>query len=181
MVAVVLAAGQSRRFGGDKLVAPLDGKPLCLHIADRLAALPLAGRLAICPAGTGQRSALFRSRGFDIIANSDPARGLASSLALGARVALEQGAEAMLVCLADMPYVPEQHLLSLIAATTPSGMAASRMARGGGPPAVFSRTSIPALMHLTGDQGARALLRSAVLLDAPQGVLKDFDLPSDFE
>ena len=44
---VLLAAGQSRRFGGDKLGAPLLGKPLALHAADALAAIPFATRIAV--------------------------------------------------------------------------------------------------------------------------------------
>ena len=34
--AVILAGGASRRFGGDKALAPLDGKPLIAHVIGRL-------------------------------------------------------------------------------------------------------------------------------------------------
>ena len=36
--AVVLAAGAGSRFGGGKLLAPLDGRPILQHVMDRLAA-----------------------------------------------------------------------------------------------------------------------------------------------
>ena len=37
----VLAGGQSSRFGADKALAPLDGKPLILHVLEAFA--PIAG------------------------------------------------------------------------------------------------------------------------------------------
>ena len=41
IAAILLAGGQSRRFGGAKLTAPLAGRPLGLHAAERLRALDL--------------------------------------------------------------------------------------------------------------------------------------------
>ena len=37
VVAIVLAAGASRRFGSPKLLAPLDGQPLLQHVLDTVA------------------------------------------------------------------------------------------------------------------------------------------------
>lgn len=36
MIAAVLAGGESRRFGADKLLYPLEGKPILLHAIERL-------------------------------------------------------------------------------------------------------------------------------------------------
>jgi molybdenum cofactor cytidylyltransferase len=92
VVAVVLAAGRAERFGSDKLVHPLDGRPLGEHIAMTLSEVPLAARLAICPIGS-PRLGLFAGHGFEIIENPHPERGMGTSLALGARraIALETG------------------------------------------------------------------------------------------
>ena len=107
VVAVVLAAGRSERFGGDKLMHLLNGRPLGEHIARTLADIRLAARIAICPAGSPRQS-LFGD--FEIIENPPPEQGMGTSLALGARRAIALDADAMLVCLADMPYVTAQHL-----------------------------------------------------------------------
>lgn len=46
---IVVAAGRGRRFGGgdNKVLLPLDGRPVWLHSAQRLAQLPAVGRVVI--------------------------------------------------------------------------------------------------------------------------------------
>lgn len=173
----MLAAGQSRRFGGDKLLHPYAGKPLAAHVADTLQLLTFSERLAICPARDTAREALFRARGFEIVANPDPARGMGASLALAARRALALEADALLVCLADMPAVTAAHLRHLIgveAEIVATEAAGTRM-----PPALFGRRHLPVLLALSGDQGARDLLRGAAVVPAPPALAKDVDEPSD--
>lgn len=178
-VALVLAAGRSSRFSGDKLLHPLAGKPLAAHVADRLAAMAFSHRLAVCPAGAEDRAALFRSRGFEIIENFDPDEGMGHSLALGARRALELGAEAMIVCLADMPYVTEAHICALLAASVDAAATVSGGTKS--PPAAFGKSFLPQLARLSGDSGARDLLRHAALVEAEPKLVRDFDTPADFE
>jgi molybdenum cofactor cytidylyltransferase len=173
----VLAAGLSQRFGSDKLLYPFDGKPLGAHIAATLAALDGAHRIAICP-NNGERMALFAAQGFEIVENHDPGRGMASSLALGAKRALDLDAARMLICLADMPFVTLAHLGLLIAAQ--GGIVATEAEGIRSPPAVFPRSVLPALTQLAGDGGARHLLRDAAVIRATPAMVRDFDLPSDF-
>ena len=175
--AVVLAAGLSRRFGSDKLLHPFEGKPLAGHIADTLAALPLAHRLAVCPAGNPHRAELFAARGFEVLLNPEPARGMGASLALAARRAADLSATAMLVCLADMPAVTAAHLVRLMAAE--GDAVATETAGIATPPALFRRALFPALSALTGGRGARDLLSGATLVPAPPGMTRDSDVPAD--
>ena len=175
VVAVVLAAGRSERFGGDKLMHLLNGRPLGEHIARTLADIRLAARIAICPAGSPRQS-LFGD--FEIIENAHPEQGMGTSLALGARRAIALDADAMLVCLADMPYVTAKHLRELLAVDAPATVTESNGTRS--PPAVFSRALLPELTILTGDHGARHLLRSAATVAAAPQLVRDFDTPADF-
>jgi len=176
-IAVVLAAGLSKRFGGDKLLVPLQGKPLAAHVAATMAVLDGTHCIAVCSPSEA-RQAIFTEHGFEIVVNADPRRGLASSLALGARRALDLAAERMLVCLADMPFVSVAHLRLLLAAEGDVVTTESDGARS--PPAVFSRPMILQLTQLMGDAGARHLLRGAAVIHVAPEMVRDFDLPLDF-
>jgi molybdenum cofactor cytidylyltransferase len=178
VVAVVLAAGLSQRFGGDKLLHPLRGKPIAAHIGDTLATMSFVHRIAISSDDPARR-ALFAARGLTIIENPDPARGMASSLALAARRAIDLDADAMLVCLADMPNVTTAHLLALIEASTHNDVVATVSADTRSPPAIFARSVLPQLLELTGDQGARSLLGTATVIEAPADLVRDIDTPGD--
>ena len=175
VVAVVLAAGQSTRFGGDKLLHKLGDRPLGAHIAATLMDLPLAARLAVIPQDSPRR-ALYS--GFEIIENPHPSRGMGTSLALGATRAIALDADALLVCLADMPYVGTLHLAALLATEGPVVATVASGIRS--PPALFSREILPLLATLTGDAGARDLIRSATTITADAAMLRDFDTPADF-
>jgi molybdenum cofactor cytidylyltransferase len=179
IVAAVLAAGSSTRFGGDKLLHPLGGKPLAAHIADTLAAMPFACRVAICPTNT-PRAELFAARAFEIVENNDPARGMSWSLAIAATRARALKADALLVCLADMPAVTSAHLQSLIAVLNGSDAVATESAGIRMPPAVFARRVFRQLTTFTGDKGARDLLRISATVEASADLVRDYDNPADF-
>lgn len=178
VVAIVLAAGLSSRFPGDKLLHPFQGKPLAEHIAMTLTHLPIGVRLAICPTGSAPRRDLFLRHRFEIVDNADPSRGMSSSLALGAERAIELNADAMLVCLADMPMIPVKHLEALLAVD--ADVVATEANGTRSPPVVFAHAVLPQLLALTGDQGPRHLLKSAAVVQADPALLRDFDRPNDF-
>ncbi|MEO7220895.1 MAG: nucleotidyltransferase family protein [Devosia sp.] len=178
VVAIVLAAGRAERFGSDKLLYPLDGKPLAEHIAITLADLPLAARIAICPSGNSARCNLFQRHGFDIVDNPHPEHGMGTSIALGAQRAIELSADTLLVCLADMPFVTRGHLQALLSLDASAVATESGGTRS--PPAAFARAVLPELLTLTGDKGARDLLRTAATVPADPAFVRDFDTPADF-
>lgn len=177
VVALVLAAGSASRFGSDKLLHPLHGRPLGAHIAMTLANLPLAARLAVCPAGS-TRGDLFRPHGFEIVGNPQPEQGMGTSLALGAQRAMALDADALLLCLADMPFVTADHLRALLAVDAEAVVTETADLRS--PPAAFARTLLPELALLAGDRGARHLLTSAATVVAEPAMVRDFDTPADF-
>jgi molybdenum cofactor cytidylyltransferase len=174
IAAIVLAAGLSTRFGGDKLLHNLDGKPLGAHIVDTLHELELGWQIVVC---TAERKPIYLWRWLDIVENPEPERGMGGSLALGARRAMALGAEAVLVCLADMPFVTADHLKALIAAPGDSIVTLANGTRT--PPALFGARYLPLLAELTGDRGARDLLRDAAIVEASPGIVRDIDVPSD--
>lgn len=181
----VLAAGQSRRFGdADKLAQPLGGKPLGLHICDTIQPLGLAHSLVITSAADHPCVPGWRDRGFEIAVNHAATEGLGGSVALAAKLAAQWQCDALLVCLADMPFVPADHLAHLIEAfgqTNNSAAIATHNGHAATPPAIFGRQDFAGLANLGGDTGARALLSRAKTLPLASALLLDIDTAEELE
>lgn len=178
---VLLAAGLSTRFGAaDKLMAPLSGKPLAFHIAETVARMPFARKLAVCRSSGDVLGRGLAGLGFQVLVNPEPESGQGSSLALGAKAAV--GTRALVVCLADMPYVAHSDLDALVSAwrADPERPFASGAGDYVGVPAVLPAPFFSTLMDLSGDRGAKALLQDAGIVGVDAAHLRDFDRPEDF-
>lgn len=175
---VMLAAGLSRRFGTeDKLLHPLAGLPLGLHAARTLLGLPFAARIAVTRAPAPD----YAAYGFTAVTNPDPAAGQAGSIMLGIAHARPVAPEAVLILLADMPFITEAHVLAVLGrfAGAQSIVASAIDGAHPSPPALFGRGLLDRLEALDGDSGARALLQGAALVSAPAAELRDIDTPFD--
>jgi molybdenum cofactor cytidylyltransferase len=179
--AILLAAGASARFGApDKLIQPLAGRPLLLHAAERLQALPFQRRLAVVARADGAGGRLLRTIGFELVENDAAHTGLASSIRAGIRAARESESESALIALADMPFVPADHFAALVERLTAADAAVASHAAGRKTvPAAFRRGLFAQLLGLTGDAGARDLLRAATPLPIAPTHLADVDTPDD--
>ncbi len=173
----VLAAGKASRFGSDKLMAQLDGVPLGILGAQRLAMLPSAGHIAVCQPSAAI-AAQYASLGYAIVENPGADEGLSGSLHLAVKAASGTQAKAILVLLADMPFVDAGHVQRLIAACD-GDIIASSDGKHNMPPAIFPRPTWPLLLATKGDSGARDFLANAQILIAPDGMLRDIDTPDD--
>lgn len=171
----LLAAGQGRRFGSDKLLAPIDGVPMGLHIARTLDAFNFLARFVVCASGSPLVPE-FESLRFQTLINENPETGQASSLQIAVRAAENTRAQALLVVLADMPFVTPAHIGSLI---NTKALAASHDGSAAMPPALFPRAYWHLLNATQGDRGGRALLSAAKLIHAPPSELRDIDLAAD--
>ncbi len=171
---VLLAAGMGARFGGGKLEAMLNGTMLGLHAARSIAALGITRRIAVCHRDNAALNSAIAALEYEIHINPAPETGLASSLRIG--IANAGDTDAVLIALADMPFVTQDHLIALIAAAATGRASASCMPAGTPmPPAILPRAMFGAVAMLGGDQGARALLADAVRVEASPAVLADID------
>lgn len=171
---VLLAGGQSARFGAPKLLAPLGGKPLALHAAGMLAALPFAARFAVIGPDVPDLAAL----GYQTVPLTPSGAPQARSLALGMAAAQVSGARAALVALADMPLIPASHIAALVArfdgdriATAADGVTM--------PPAIFGFAHFAALTALDGDRGGAVRLKGAPTVALEPELALDVDRPED--
>jgi molybdenum cofactor cytidylyltransferase len=169
----VLAAGQGSRFGSDKLMADLDGIPLGLHIARTIKSMNFSWRFAVCAGGAA--IALHYDR-FDIIENAAPENGQSHSLHLAVGAADATDAQALLILLADMPFVSAGHIAKLVGC---NALVASTDGDKPMPPALFPRAYWPELLRTRGDSGARSLLANAALISASPEELRDIDVVED--
>lgn len=178
----LLAAGQSRRFGDqDKLAALLGENMLGLHAAKTGADMPFAHKLVI---GSPKHrcAGQWRELGYQIIANEDAALGQATSVRLAASHAIDTGATALCIMLADMPFVTRDHLGKLIEAFEQSKRTSTVASSRDGqalPPAIFPSGALKRLMELEGDAGARRLLKDTDLVAGDDQILMDIDTEED--
>ncbi|MGO9744024.1 MAG: NTP transferase domain-containing protein [Roseiarcus sp.] len=192
IAAILLAAGTASRYraaGGaeaSKLIADFHGEP----VVRAAAKAALASRAAPLVVVTGYAREKIEAAlaGLDavFVHNADYATGLASSLRAG--LAAVPRAAGALVLLGDMPRVPPSALDLLIAAFAErrDALAVIPVFRGErGNPVLLSRALIPEIERLSGDEGARRLLRAAdprrileVAFD-DAAITLDVDTPAD--
>lgn len=179
VAAVLLAAGRGTRFGGNKLEAMLDGKMLGLHAAQTLGSMGCGCLFAVHDPAHTRLAMALRDDGFTLVDNLDPAAGQAHSLGLAVRAALQTDAASIFVCLGDMPFVRKSHLSALLGASiaNPDRVIASTARGVTAPPAIFPRSTWPTLLALSGDVGARTLLKQAIRIAASAHELIDIDTP----
>ena len=185
IAAVVLAAGMARRMGTNKLLTPVDGKAMVLHVVDAA----LAARVDRVVVVVGHQDHLLRAalgdRPVVVVANPNHAEGLSSSLKMGI-AALPDSMDAALVCLGDMPLVTADHLNRLVAAFDPEEarticVPVHHGQRGN--PVLLGRPMFPPVMALSGDTGARQLIKEFAELVCEvaiegDAVLVDVDTPA---
>ena len=185
LFAIVLAAGESSRFGSTKQLAPFDGGTLVGHALRT--AESVCGPRSLLVVGNEWQDVVAACRpqqGF-FVRNPHYADGLASSIRCGVE-AVAGSADAVLLMLADQPLIQADHLEELIARwrELPDRIVASGYSETLGPPVVFPREYFPALCSLDGDSGAKRVLEQyADLLVTVRNdaASTDVDRPEDLE
>jgi CTP:molybdopterin cytidylyltransferase MocA len=178
---LVLAAGASRRMQGrDKMLEEVEGQPLLRLMARRALKSGVPVRVVLGPGQDARRAALD---GLAVeIVEAQGSDGMAASIRAG--VAGLSGP--VLIVLADMPEITagDIYLMVSLHAQAPTAIlrAATRDGRAGHP-VLFPADLLPDLGRLSGDEGARAVLkregarvhllplkddRAAVDLDTPE-------------
>lgn len=182
---ILLAAGYGRRFDAsgrqDKLLAPLaDGRPVLWHSARALcSALP--GSLAVVRPSHPERVRWLIEAGCEVLECNEAELGMGSALAKAAQASASAGG--WVVALADMPWLPPDVIRAVAdAIDAPARVVAPVHAGRRGHPVGFGTGWGSRLGALSGDEGARVLLRETTvhLLETHDpGVLRDVDTPAD--
>lgn len=192
LAAILLAAGQSQRFGSNKLAFPLtingETKPLLLHtLANWLAVFDKVQ--VLLPAADQSLLLLIEDlppeqrRKIKVVAVDHAGRGMSQSLKAG--INASDNAGGWLIGLADMPWVTPVLLTKLQASMLAGANIAAPFYQGRrGQPVAFAAEYKTTLLAISGDQGARQLLQQnaaqIVAVDCiDDGILRDIDTPAD--
>ena len=166
---VVLAAGNARRFGSNKLQVQVDGESL---IRRALETVP-SGLVTVVVSQYPEILSLAGEYGFEAVLNDQPDLGLSRSVRLGLERLTDCGGVLFLVDSAEA--------LAALWAQHPAKIAA--MAHGGvrGNPCLFPARFYPELLALNGDRGGSAVIRNheadLILLETDALELTDIDTP----
>jgi molybdenum cofactor cytidylyltransferase len=184
VAAIILAAGEARRMGQTKQLIPFGKGTLVSHAIDTALAAGFAPVIVVVGAQADLVQASIATKPVEIAYNSAWRSGMGSSIAAGVRQHQQLQAEsaAVAILLADQPLVTTNHLLEMKRLLLTSGAPVVAAEYNGtvGVPALFRRTLLSQLAALSGEAGAKGLLRDpkAVRFDLPEAGT-DIDTPAD--
>lgn len=180
---IVLAAGAGRRFGGDKMLALVDGVPMIRLVATAYA--ELCGRVTVVIGGDDRLRRALDGVAAAVVVNANAGEGIASSIRAG--VARNADERALMIALGDEPRVDRALVATVMRTwfTTLAPIVVPRYNGEPGHPVLFTAAVYPDLLALTGDRGARGLIEkhraNVVPVDVAGPRPVDIDTTNDLE
>lgn len=174
---LVMAAGNARRFGENKLAAEYRGKPLIRHA---LEAVPkqLFARVAVVTQYT-QILSMAKEFGFTPIYNAHPDYGISHTIELGTDALRD--CSAILYMVADQPLLDDASVERIVQKWRehPCNIVGASHAGKRGNPCIFPREFFDELMSLHEDHGGNTVIRRypdrLLLVEVAEEELTDVD------
>lgn len=184
---IILAAGRSVRFGENKLLAVVSGKPLYQHTLDRMRAFQAYPQYLVT--GYDVIAGAAEKQGIKTISNTEPERGISHSIIMGLEECLKQNPDiqGVLFSVCDQPNLKTATIQRILNA---AGMYKGQIICAGNPgrpgnPVLWDRAFFDSLRHLSGDNGGRRILsglrESVRYVEAQPEELKDIDQRNDLQ
>ncbi len=150
-----MAAGQSRRFGKNKLLALLDGKPVLAYMLDALPRKRFS-RLAVVVSAL-ETAALCREHEVEPLLYGGGPVSETIRVGLGAM----EGMDGCLFAAGDQPLCGGKSIARMLDVFLPDPASVVRLSWQGvpGSPVLFPKAFFPRLTALTGEKGGTATLR----------------------
>lgn len=186
VAAVVLAAGSSTRMGRNKLLLDLGGETIVRRAVR--AAVGAGVDQVVVVLGHEEPRVRAELAGLPCtpVVNPDHAEGAGTSVRTGVRqVAAE--ADAVVVVLADMPFVTATMIATLVERHQATGapLVVSHYGDVQAPPTLYARALFVELLSIPGERCAKQVVRrheqEAVVVAWPVDALRDIDVPEDYD
>lgn len=187
---IYLAAGFSRRFKGNKLLEKLEGKPMYLHLLERLNEMRENHKLQSLTVVTQYEEILvyLHREGIAAVKNNNSALGISSSLKLGLQTAMMQKKQHLereqyyIFFVADQPFLKKNTVEEFVSAFLKTDRGIGCISHDGkaGNPVIFHERYVPELLKIEGDKGGKSVvnqhLEDVFLFEIPDEIeLKDID------
>jgi molybdenum cofactor cytidylyltransferase len=162
VAAIILAAGRSTRMGeNNKLLADVAGQPMLHWAIDSAQQANVKDIIVVSGHQADEVGQVAKDHQVTLVHNQEFTSGIASSIKAGLQ-ALDDNVDALFIMLGDMPFVASEQLNAMINSFNNSDEQAIvlpyfRQQRGN--PVLWSKRYITELMQLSGDIGARHLLK----------------------
>jgi molybdenum cofactor cytidylyltransferase len=192
-VAVLPAAGASRRMGRPKLLLPFRGGPLVAGVVNALLGGGVEEIVLVTAPEDEELRGWARRAGIASAVNPEPERGMLSTIregiaALGGAAELARRGSILLVSPADLPNLEAGTVVDLLRRMRESGAPIAEPVFHGkrGHPLAIAPALIPEIDTLDPNVGLRQLRdrHAAELLEIAvedAGVVQDVDTPEDYE
>lgn len=182
---IVLAAGTGRRYGSNKLLANIQGRPLYEHMIEKLDGLKAFPRFLVTGYKEIQETA--KAAGIFVTDNQEPELGIAHSLKLGLEACLKTNPQirGVLFSVCDQPNLKLTTMLALVrtAMHNPGKIVCSAHEGIPGNPVLWDRKFFGELLELEGDRGGKRILEchrdQSVMVETDAEELKDIDRKQD--
>lgn len=185
---IILAAGRARRMGEPKQLLPLGGKPMVWHVAAAACQADFDEVIVITGAYASAVKQVLQDLPLQVIYNEDWARGQSTSVQKAVQSITAED-QAVVFLLADQPLIDPSLINELIKAyhVSKASIIIPRWLKRPGNPVLFHLgVWRSALLQLSGDEGARQIIRKnqeaihyIELLD--EQMFTDVDTPEEYE
>lgn len=186
VLAVIPAAGESRRMGRNKLLLPWDSVTVLARTIANVRSSAVADILVVTGHDREPVTAIVEAAGVKTIFNPDYANGFLSSVQTAIR-SLTDDFAAVVIVLGDQPLINPEIIDKLLAAyhTGSCGLVAPAFRGQRGHPVIIDRRYFNELLSLPADGAPRFLLQrhpdDVALVEVPSdAILHDLDTPEDY-
>jgi len=160
--AVILAAGESRRFGSTKQVTEINGKPMLQAVLDVAVRTGFYRILLVLGANSNEiLKAMTIHNGIEVLINSRWKEGQSTSVRAGVE-ALKEDSDAIVFLLGDQPFISQALIQDEMMEyqQTDAEIVFPTFDGEQGNPVLFSKECYQDLMQLMGDRGGKSIIHT---------------------